>query len=193
MAYTCWCLLLRCQGQHFRSHLYLIKPYWTVPIHLIMSLLFFWQVFSCYFLLKTYGTLSFFLSPMRTWVVALTLFLVYRIWAMESILLRTFIVDMKNYQTSWCFLFSGAWSIHSLKLLSDKAVNYFQFECLMFWLHRQWIMKVQDCHETPSVLLCNKTFRKKWFASGTAFLLYLHWYWSWHHTVLMLDKIYGLF
>ncbi|XP_070613994.1 transmembrane protein 62 [Erythrolamprus reginae] len=98
MAYTCWCLLLRCQGQCFRSHLYFIKPYWTVPIHLIMSLLFFWQVFSCYFLLKTYGTLSFFLSPMRTWIVALTFFLVYRTWTMESILLRSFIVDMKNYQ-----------------------------------------------------------------------------------------------
>ncbi|KAL7992396.1 hypothetical protein Chor_016652 [Crotalus horridus] len=100
MAYTCWCLLLRCQGQCFRSHLYLIKPYWTVPIHLIMSLLFFWQVFSCYFLLKTYGTLSFFLSPLRTWLVVLSFFLVYRIWAMESIVLRTFIVDMKNYQAS---------------------------------------------------------------------------------------------
>ncbi|XP_025020778.1 transmembrane protein 62 isoform X1 [Python bivittatus] len=100
MVYTCWCLLLRCQGHCFRSHLHHIKPYWTVPIHLIMSLLFFWQVFSCYFLLKTYGTLSFFLSPLRTWVVGLTLFLVYRIWAMESIVLRTFIVDMKHYQTS---------------------------------------------------------------------------------------------
>ncbi|XP_026565201.1 transmembrane protein 62 [Pseudonaja textilis] len=100
MAYTCWCLLLRCQGQCFRSHLYLTKPYWTVPIHLTMLLLFFWQVFSCYFVLKAYGTLSFFLSPIKTGVVALTLFLVYRIWAMESILLRTFMIDIKNYQTS---------------------------------------------------------------------------------------------
>ncbi|ETE67587.1 Transmembrane protein 62, partial [Ophiophagus hannah] len=95
MAYTCWCLLLRCQGQCFRSHLYLTKPYWTVPIHLTMLLLFFWQVFSCYILLKTYGTLAFFLSPIKTGVVALTLFLVYRIWTMESILLRTFTLDIK--------------------------------------------------------------------------------------------------
>ncbi|KAM3851808.1 transmembrane protein 62-like [Vipera latastei] len=100
MAYTCWCLLLRCEGQSFRSHLFLIKPYWTVPIHLIMSVLFFWQVFYCYLLLKTYGTLSFFLSPLRTWVVVLSFFLIYRIWAMESIVLRTFIVAMKNYQAS---------------------------------------------------------------------------------------------
>ncbi|XP_062973714.1 transmembrane protein 62 [Elgaria multicarinata webbii] len=100
MAYTCWCLLMRCQGHCFSSHLYRAKWYWTVPTHLIMALLFFWQVFSCYFLLQTYGITAFFLSPLRTWIVGLTLLLVYRTWTLQSSVLRTFIVEMKNYQSS---------------------------------------------------------------------------------------------
>uniref|UniRef100_A0A8C4WRL0 Transmembrane protein 62 n=1 Tax=Gopherus evgoodei TaxID=1825980 RepID=A0A8C4WRL0_9SAUR len=46
MAYLCWCLLLRCQGHSFCSHI----------------------LYSCYFLQRTYGTLAFFLSPMKTWL-----------------------------------------------------------------------------------------------------------------------------
>ncbi|XP_061467250.1 transmembrane protein 62 isoform X2 [Rhineura floridana] len=100
MAYMCWCLLLRCQGHSFGSHLHQVKRRWAVPIHLIMAVLFLWQVFSCYFLLKTYGTVAFFLSPLRTWTVGLTLFLVYRTWTLQSSVLRNFIVEMKNVQTS---------------------------------------------------------------------------------------------
>ncbi|KAH0620659.1 hypothetical protein JD844_021330 [Phrynosoma platyrhinos] len=100
MAYMCWCLYIRCQGHCFSSHLYHVRLYWVVPIHLIMALLFSWQVYSCYFLLKTYGTIAFFLSPVRTWIVALTVFLFYRAWKLQSSMLRTFILEMKNYQSS---------------------------------------------------------------------------------------------
>ncbi|XP_062824189.1 transmembrane protein 62 isoform X2 [Anolis carolinensis] len=100
MAYTCWCLFLRCQGHCFSSHLRQVRQCWVVPIHFCMSLLFLWQVYSCYFLLMTYGTMSFFFSPLRTWAVTLTLFLFYRTWRLQSSMLRTFILEMKNYQTS---------------------------------------------------------------------------------------------
>ncbi|XP_042308849.1 transmembrane protein 62 isoform X2 [Sceloporus undulatus] len=100
MAYTCWCLFIRCQGHCFSSHLYHVRLCWAVPIHLFMALLFSWQVYSCYFLLKTYGTMAFFLSPVRTWIVALTVFLFYRTWKLQSSMLRTFILEMKNYQSS---------------------------------------------------------------------------------------------
>ncbi|XP_053142083.1 transmembrane protein 62 isoform X2 [Hemicordylus capensis] len=100
MAYLCWCLLLRCQGHSFLSHLRNVKWYQTVPIHLIMAVLFCWQVFSCYFLLQTYGILAFFLSPLRTWVVGFTLFLTYRTWTLKSSVLRAITVKMKNYQSS---------------------------------------------------------------------------------------------
>uniref|UniRef100_A0A6J0V0Z2 Transmembrane protein 62 isoform X1 n=1 Tax=Pogona vitticeps TaxID=103695 RepID=A0A6J0V0Z2_9SAUR len=100
MAYICWCLFLRCQGHSFGSHLRHVGWRWAVPIHGFIALLFFWQVFSCYFLLKTYGTLAFFLSPLRTWIVALTLFLVYKTWKLQSSTLRTFILEMKNYESS---------------------------------------------------------------------------------------------
>uniref|UniRef100_A0A8C5U4M9 Transmembrane protein 62 n=1 Tax=Malurus cyaneus samueli TaxID=2593467 RepID=A0A8C5U4M9_9PASS len=100
MAYLCWCLLLRCQGHSFRSHVRHVRRLVAVLVHLAMALLLAWQVYSCYFLLRTYGTLAFFLSPMRTWLVALTSALIYKTWTLKSSELRTYIVEMKNCQSS---------------------------------------------------------------------------------------------
>ncbi|NXS49104.1 TMM62 protein, partial [Balaeniceps rex] len=100
MAYLCWCLLLRCQGHSFRSHIRHVRCLMAVLVHLAMALLLAWQVYSCYFLQRTYGTLAFFLSPMRTWLVALTSALIYKTWTLKSSELRTYIVEMKNCQSS---------------------------------------------------------------------------------------------
>ncbi|XP_043373461.1 transmembrane protein 62 isoform X2 [Dermochelys coriacea] len=100
MAYLCWCLLLRCQGHSFCSHICHARHFLAVPIHLTMLLLLAWQVYSCYFLQRTYGTLAFFLSPMKTWLVVLTLVLIHKTWTLSSSELRTYIVEMKNYQSS---------------------------------------------------------------------------------------------
>uniref|UniRef100_A0A8D0L1R7 Transmembrane protein 62 n=1 Tax=Sphenodon punctatus TaxID=8508 RepID=A0A8D0L1R7_SPHPU len=100
MAYLCWCLLLRCQGHSFCSHLRHVRHFVAVPIHLTMALLLAWQIYSCYFLLMTYGTLAFFFSPMKTWLVLLTLLLVRRTWTLSSSELRTYVVEMKNCQSS---------------------------------------------------------------------------------------------
>lgn len=53
---------------------------WTLLVHLVMLLLLLWQAYSCYFLLEAYGPLAFFLSPVRTWALLLSLLLVYRAW-----------------------------------------------------------------------------------------------------------------
>ncbi|XP_050811999.1 transmembrane protein 62 isoform X3 [Gopherus flavomarginatus] len=100
MAYLCWCLLLRCQGHSFCSHIRHVRHFLAVPIHLTMLLLLAWQVYSCYFLQRTYGTLAFFLSPMKTWLVVLTLVLIHKTWTLSSSELRTYIVEMKNCQSS---------------------------------------------------------------------------------------------
>ncbi|XP_077674923.1 transmembrane protein 62 isoform X4 [Eretmochelys imbricata] len=100
MAYLCWCLLLRCQGHSFCSHICHARHFLAVPIHLTMLLLLAWQVYSCYFLQRTYGTLAFFLSPMKTWLVVLTLALIHKTWTLSSSELRTYIVEMKNCQSS---------------------------------------------------------------------------------------------
>uniref|UniRef100_A0A8B9P0P8 Transmembrane protein 62 n=1 Tax=Apteryx owenii TaxID=8824 RepID=A0A8B9P0P8_APTOW len=100
MAYLCWCLLLRCQGYSFHSHIHHARRLLAVLVHLAMALLLLWQVYSCYFLQRTYGTLAFFLSPMRTWLVALTSALIYKTWTLNSSELRTYIVEMKNCQHS---------------------------------------------------------------------------------------------
>ncbi|XP_074853189.1 transmembrane protein 62 isoform X3 [Carettochelys insculpta] len=100
MAYLCWCLLLRCQGHCFCSHIRHIKLIMALPIHLTMLLLLAWQVYSCYFLQRTYGTLAFFLSPMKTWLVVLTLVLIHKSWTLSSSELRTYIVEMKNCQSA---------------------------------------------------------------------------------------------
>ncbi|NWU89318.1 TMM62 protein, partial [Upupa epops] len=98
MAYLCWCLLLRCQGYTFRSHLYHVRCLVAVPVHLAMGFLLAWQAYSCFFLQQTYGTLAFFLSPMRTWLVAVTPALIYKTWTLKSSELRTYIIEMKNCQ-----------------------------------------------------------------------------------------------
>nr|XP_033808730.1 transmembrane protein 62 isoform X2 [Geotrypetes seraphini] len=100
MAYLCWCLLLRCQGHSFCSHVRSGRRLSSVPIHIFMFLLLIWQVFSCYFLLQTYGILSFFLSPMRTWLVLMTLFLTQRTWTLGSSELKIYIVEMKTCRSS---------------------------------------------------------------------------------------------
>ncbi|XP_030805469.1 transmembrane protein 62 [Geospiza fortis] len=100
MAYLCWCLLLRCHGHSFRSHLRHVRRLVAVPVHLAMVLLLAWQVYSCYFLQRTYGTLAFFLSPMRTWLVLLTAALIYKTWTLKSSELRTYITEIKNRQSS---------------------------------------------------------------------------------------------
>ena len=100
MAYLCWCLLLRCQGHSFCSHIRHARRLTAVLVHLAMALLLAWQVYSCYFLQRTYGTLAFFLSPMRTWLVVLTSALIYKTWTLKSSELRTYIVEMKNCQSS---------------------------------------------------------------------------------------------
>ncbi|XP_025043286.1 transmembrane protein 62 isoform X4 [Pelodiscus sinensis] len=100
MAYLCWSLLLRCQGHSFCSHIRHVRHFLTLPIHLTMLLLLAWQVYSCYFLQRTYGTLAFFLSPMKTWLVVLTLVLIRKAWTLSSSELRTYIVEMKNCRSS---------------------------------------------------------------------------------------------
>ncbi|XP_064921974.1 transmembrane protein 62 isoform X1 [Columba livia] len=99
MAYLCWCLLLRCQGHSFRSHIRHVRRLTAVLVHLAMTLLLAWQVYSCYFLQRTYGTLAFFLSPMRTWLVVLASALIYKTWTLKSSALRTYRVEMKNSQS----------------------------------------------------------------------------------------------
>lgn len=99
MAYLCWCLFLRCKGHSFYSHIHHVQRLLVVLIHLAMALLLAWQVYSCYFLQRTYGTLAFVLSPMRTWLVALTSFLIYKTWTFQSSELRTYTIEMKNCQS----------------------------------------------------------------------------------------------
>ncbi|XP_021259114.1 transmembrane protein 62 isoform X3 [Numida meleagris] len=99
MAYLCWCLFLRCKGHSFCSHIRHVRRLLVVLIHLAMALLLAWQVYSCYFLQRTYGTLAFVLSPMRMWLVALTSVLIYKTWTFQSSELRTYIVEMKNCQS----------------------------------------------------------------------------------------------
>lgn len=101
MAYLCWCLFLRCKGHSFYSHIHHVQRLLVVLIHLAMALLLAWQVYSCYFLQRTYGTLAFVLSPMRTWLVALTSFLIYKTWTFQSSELRTYTIEMKNCQSFW--------------------------------------------------------------------------------------------
>ncbi|XP_074004773.1 transmembrane protein 62 isoform X1 [Numenius arquata] len=100
MAYLCWCLWLRCQGHSFLSHIRHVRRLVAVLIHLAMTLLLTWQVYSCYFLQRTYGTLAFLFSPMRTWLVVLTSALIYKTWTMKSSELRTYIAEIKNCQSS---------------------------------------------------------------------------------------------
>ncbi|KAM4542627.1 transmembrane protein 62 isoform 2-T2 [Odontesthes bonariensis] len=88
-SYLCWSLHHRCHGRTFRSHFLGPGRRWrTLAVHLFMLLLLTWQVHSCYFLLETYGLTAFFLSPVRTWALGLSLLLVYRAWTGPTPLVR---------------------------------------------------------------------------------------------------------
>lgn len=101
MAYLCWSLLQRCFGHNFRSHLRQGKYLKIIPIHLLMLLLYFWQIYSCYFLQMTYGTIAFFFSPLRIWLTLLTPVLIYFVWTLNSNELGTFTVQLKSHMSSW--------------------------------------------------------------------------------------------
>ncbi|XP_016000441.2 transmembrane protein 62 isoform X4 [Rousettus aegyptiacus] len=100
MAYLCWSLLQRCFGHNFRSHLRQGKYLKIIPIHLLMLLLYFWQIYSCYFLQMTYGTIAFFFSPLRIWLTLLTPVLIYFVWTLNSNELGTFTVQLKSHMSS---------------------------------------------------------------------------------------------
>ncbi|XP_053331252.1 transmembrane protein 62 [Spea bombifrons] len=100
MAYACWCLLLRCHGHGFCSHLRYSRKIIYLPIHLVAFLLLAWQVYSCVFLLLTYGTLAVFLSPMKLWLVVATLVMYRKLWMFNSPELRAYITELKNCQSS---------------------------------------------------------------------------------------------
>ncbi|XP_053521978.1 transmembrane protein 62 isoform X4 [Artibeus jamaicensis] len=100
MAYLCWSLLQRCFGHNFKSHLHQGKYLKIIPVHLLMLLLYIWQICSCYFLHMTYGTLAFFFSPLRTWLTLLTPLLIYRVWTLNSKELGTFTTQLKSYLSS---------------------------------------------------------------------------------------------
>ncbi|XP_014404285.1 PREDICTED: transmembrane protein 62 isoform X3 [Myotis brandtii] len=100
MAYLCWSLLQRCYGHNFRSHLRQGKYLKIIPVYLLVSLLYIWQIYACYFLQRAYGTLAFFFSPLRTWLTLLTPVLIHRVWTLNSRELVTFTVQLKSHLSS---------------------------------------------------------------------------------------------
>ncbi|XP_023568289.1 transmembrane protein 62 [Octodon degus] len=100
MAYLCWSLLQRCFGQSFRSHLHQGKYLKIIPVHLLMFLLYIWQVYSCYFLHVTFGTLALLISPLRTWLTLLTPVLIRCVWTLNSTEFGTFMVQLKSHLSS---------------------------------------------------------------------------------------------
>uniref|UniRef100_A0A452TYE7 Transmembrane protein 62 n=1 Tax=Ursus maritimus TaxID=29073 RepID=A0A452TYE7_URSMA len=100
MAYLCWSLLQRCFGHNFRSHLHQGKYLKIIPVHLLMLLLYIWQIYSCYFLHMTYGALAFFFSPLRTWLTLLTPVIIRCVWTLNSTELGTFIAQLKSHLSS---------------------------------------------------------------------------------------------
>ncbi|KAM6181483.1 transmembrane protein 62 isoform 2-T2 [Erethizon dorsatum] len=100
MAYLCWSLLQRCFGQSFRSHLYQGKYLKIIPVHLLMLLLYIWQVYSCYFLHVTFGILALLMSPLRTWLTLLTPVLIRCVWTLNSTEFGTFMVQLNSHLSS---------------------------------------------------------------------------------------------
>ncbi|XP_028362976.1 transmembrane protein 62 isoform X6 [Phyllostomus discolor] len=100
MTYLCWSLLQRCFGHNFKSHIHQGKYLKIIPVHLLMLLLYIWQIYSCYSLHMTYGTLAFFFSPLRTWLTLLTPLLIYRVWTLNSKELGTFTTQLKSHLSS---------------------------------------------------------------------------------------------
>ncbi|CAI9549796.1 unnamed protein product [Staurois parvus] len=99
-AYLCWCLLCRCKGHGFFSHLRHTRKIVCVPVHFFMFLFMVWQIYSCVFLLMTYGTLATFLSPMKLWLVVVTFALGRKVWVFNSPELRSYIIELKNCQST---------------------------------------------------------------------------------------------
>ncbi|XP_018420392.1 PREDICTED: transmembrane protein 62 [Nanorana parkeri] len=99
-AYLCWCLLCRCKGHGFFSHLRHTRKVVCVPVHFFMLLLLAWQIYSCFFLLLTYGTLATFLSPMKLWLVVVTLVLGRKVWVFNTPELRSYVIELKNCQST---------------------------------------------------------------------------------------------
>lgn len=65
-----------------------------------MLLLYIWQIYSCYFLYATYGTLAFLFSPLRTWLTLLTPVLIRCVWTLNSAKLGIFMVQLKSHLSS---------------------------------------------------------------------------------------------
>ncbi|KAG8449457.1 hypothetical protein GDO86_016201 [Hymenochirus boettgeri] len=99
-AYLVWSLLLRCKGHGFCSHLHYIRKSVCVPVYILVILLMAWQVYSCIFLMMTYGTLAAFLSPMKLWLLVATIVLGRKVWWFSSPELRAYITELKNCQSS---------------------------------------------------------------------------------------------
>uniref|UniRef100_A0A8D2AUA0 Transmembrane protein 62 n=1 Tax=Sciurus vulgaris TaxID=55149 RepID=A0A8D2AUA0_SCIVU len=100
MAYLCWSLLQRCFGHNFKSHLHQGKYLKIIPVHLLMILLYIWQIYSCYFLHVTQGTLALFFSPLRTWLTLLTPVLIRCVWTLNSTKFGAFMVQLKSHLSS---------------------------------------------------------------------------------------------
>ncbi|XP_036874696.1 transmembrane protein 62 isoform X8 [Manis javanica] len=96
MAYLCWSLLQRSFGHSFSSHLHQGKCLKIIPVHLLMLLLYIWQMYSCYFLHMTYGTVAFLFSPLRTWLTLLTPVIIRCVWTLNSSELGTFVAQLKS-------------------------------------------------------------------------------------------------
>ncbi|XP_073921890.1 transmembrane protein 62 isoform X8 [Castor canadensis] len=97
MAYLCWSLLQRCFGHNFRSHLHQGNYLKIIPVHLLMLLLYIWQVYSCYFLHVTFGTLALLFSPLRVWLTLLTPVLIRCAWTLNPTKFGTFAVQLKSH------------------------------------------------------------------------------------------------
>ncbi|XP_036779575.2 transmembrane protein 62 isoform X2 [Manis pentadactyla] len=95
-AYLCWSLLQRSFGHSFSSHLHQGKCLKIIPVHLLMLLLYIWQMYSCYFLHMTYGTVAFLFSPLRTWLTLLTPVIIRCVWTLNSSELGTFVAQLKS-------------------------------------------------------------------------------------------------
>ncbi|XP_046316931.1 transmembrane protein 62 isoform X5 [Marmota monax] len=100
MAYLCWSLLQRCFGHNFKSHLHQGKYLKIIPVHLLMLLLYIWQIYSCYFLHVTQGTLALLFSPLRTWLTLLTPVLIRCVWTLNSTKFGTFMLQLKSHLSS---------------------------------------------------------------------------------------------
>lgn len=94
--YLCWCLLLRCRGARFLSHVKYSGRIYSLLVHLLMLALLAWQLHACYFLLEAYGVVAFLLSPMRLWTVMLAITLAYKVWTTNHSAIALYRNHVKN-------------------------------------------------------------------------------------------------